>query len=1101
MHEFLREILAATQCVEPQLRYKAERAIEDYFKHQREAIGSILSFVTDSNETVSLRHLAILLLNQNITKSWSEFQLCTKDMIIAFAFRWITSFVSDISSMSAFHKSVTILLAKVYDASSSVEREQIAAALAFELQSDRLPVIVYTLLCFCEISKESEYCKLVSVLQHNFSFIQGLIHSADVSNMIHCRALLYAFKFMRICIQKFGEARIACGYDDEAANVIDEYIPLWSSVTSQWLHKHMSESHSILSRLPILIECIKSLTTIIDCFSHICRLDPGSLNVMCWAFLQEVKDPCMHSKSSSNSAYSSDGDREDLEILVVQVFDLFCSNFSAEGTVSNGKSEQSQHFDGLFALLADYVTLTYEQIHSWSNTSFEFLCAEQDSSAGNSLRHAGVDLINEICRKNRGTAFVSLLTLVQQSFIRLKLLDASSGEYSKHLLRLEGLLWMLGGISKRYFAAIRASKDAAQENHRMHVSRSANIVRLAPPLQVLELLTFIVSTVFSLPRIGLVFLLQSRAIWLCGEMYFMFEQKSHSSELTMLCVSLLAAESPLTLRFQSCATLGKLIFKAKSLENIQKDDKLLLSAIEFCSQLALCADENTVNIPIETATYIICAEFELPTEAVHASLSCFLQIWFRYLSDSIIVEATAKLLTKILHKYPRDCAPILEKMYFPFLHRVLLDSKSNPNNGFVEVMIKFLSEVVRTLFAPSDAGIRIHVLQILVTIANEASYKFVFSESVQAIYAVLSHDRDRALSNAEHTDLKIALVNIALKGLSSIIANISNDQFSSDDRGIDPLVGLCCHTLLYFDEVVPFDLCCALVARANTCLEMHRSICTRSVLVMGLIHLFARKPRYISSLLLSPDTGMVKSEHDSLLGVCFLNTWFSLHGNLSSRYNNIISTYALLECVSVLYSVNKTKMALQFLELLLSNLPMLSGSVEEDIGQEDKLNMGLDNNEYDSHSESFENDDSDDASNDDDDDEWEDDESSLNGSKADNDSASYQTEEVTYLSDMLDCKAKKNTRNDIFKDISDNLVFSHALQTDPLILSCPGVSHDSFQSTRYTRTIRHLQMKTAALLGQLRLPQSGQFPEWLLGLSAKSLQYAYFLVENSISRS
>jgi len=1113
MSDFLRDLLAGTQNPEQQIRCSAEIAIYEFFENRADAISSLLTFVADSSEAIPLRHLAILLLNQQIAKNWTVFSADIKHMITTFAFRWVSLFMAETFArpMSAFHRSATILLAKVYDAGSAEEVKQIATAFASELQSDQLRVLLFTLRCLCEIAREAEYFKHVELLRLCYPRVQALVlGGADSANEMHNRILLYSMRFMRICSRKFGEARIACGFDDNSAGVIDEYIPQWSAAAVSWLSRHTHSAEVILPNLPIILECLKSLTTAIDCFCHNCGLDLNAINAMSVSALRAIRASYV-SGAEADTGYSSDGDREDLEMLVVQIFELLCASLSAGGNIASSSAEQAAVLDNVVLLLADYMALSAEQVDAWFTDSNEFISAEYDDTLGCSLRQTGADVINQICRGSTGAAYVSLLVMVQQKFSPLDP-SAFEAQNSKRVLHLEGILWMLGGMRRRYLAAMRAEKDSPASNSTGKLSRNASIVSMVPPAQFSAVLTYVMATVMEMPRLGLVCVLQSRALWICGEMVEIFDQESqYTPELAALCVSFMSPELPLTLRFQACSTLGKILYKRKSNAALG-DYSSLHKAMDLCSKIAVHADENTVHIPIETAAYLLRTEGGISSEVIAIALSCSLTMWFRFASDSIVVDAVTKLIMKSLKIAPEYSVPILHSVYLPHLHKILFSSEVRPNHNFVEVMVRFLPELVRSELAHLTS-LRVDVLHMLVSLINDLAYTASHGECIQAINCILSAGKQGVIcidSTASTTqDFVQAVVSIISRVFTSLMVeasasdpsdNATSMKCSEDCAG--PAVGLFCHVMLKAHSLLPRETCLDMVTKANRCLQVHKSNYVRSAIGMGFIHMFAREVPSFAALLresqsdISPQTGVVQRE--SLTGMPFLDLWYALHGNLSSRYNGVVSTVGMLQLIFMLSSSENTQqLAVLFLELLLVHLPkVLLCNDESNDGNDFEMNLhpsaSADSDEvYTSDGDEWEEDDlsGDDAGDDDGDgEEWEDDDS-FGGVRAGSGSSPFAPAEL-YLSDILDHKSKAKN-DDVYVDVSDNLVFSPAVWTDPII----AAARDESRRVDYTKIAHGLQLKIVALLIQLQSRSAeGRFPKWMHALSQKSMHLAHALL-------
>lgn len=94
---------------------------------------------------------------------------------------------------------------------------------------------------------------------------------------------------MRLCVQKFSAARMACVLQEEAVYILEQFLPAWCKLAIQWLNKN-TDIADICSSLPIILELLRSLATSLEAFPDECgEIFPDSMR-SAWSLLCTVRD-------------------------------------------------------------------------------------------------------------------------------------------------------------------------------------------------------------------------------------------------------------------------------------------------------------------------------------------------------------------------------------------------------------------------------------------------------------------------------------------------------------------------------------------------------------------------------------------------------------------------------------------------------------------------------------------------------------------------------------------------------------------------------------------------------------------------------------------
>lgn len=124
-----------------------------------------------------------------------------------------------------------------------------------------------------------------------------------VSATTNPQALRYSSKLLRICIQKFGAARMACGLDEGAVTMIEQFLPSWLALVTQTFASIHSVAEMI-SKLGVILELLRSVTLACEAFPDDCEASFSDLMRISWGILCLIRD---HDESAHLNQSSRQG--------------------------------------------------------------------------------------------------------------------------------------------------------------------------------------------------------------------------------------------------------------------------------------------------------------------------------------------------------------------------------------------------------------------------------------------------------------------------------------------------------------------------------------------------------------------------------------------------------------------------------------------------------------------------------------------------------------------------------------------------------------------------------------------------------------------------
>ena len=127
---------------------------------------------------------------------------------------------------------------------------------------------------------------LTVLLELSFQRVLDIIQTGNQPNI---QVMRYASKLMRLCVQKFNVARMACVLHEEAICILQQFLPTWCKLAVQWLDGNTNIS-DIHSRLAVILEFLRFLTCALEAFSDECGAIFSDSMRSAWSILCLVRD-------------------------------------------------------------------------------------------------------------------------------------------------------------------------------------------------------------------------------------------------------------------------------------------------------------------------------------------------------------------------------------------------------------------------------------------------------------------------------------------------------------------------------------------------------------------------------------------------------------------------------------------------------------------------------------------------------------------------------------------------------------------------------------------------------------------------------------------
>ena len=981
--------LEAAQSAVHEIRVSGEVALNEFAAQCQDFVLVLISFCADGAMGLNLRHLAMLLLNQHVNRSWRSFGSELQLSLATFSFRWSTH---EPNLESHLRRSAMVLTSKIYGMSSQEEMEQMASSLHNLLQSGDANVQLASMRTLCEITKEVEYFRQTFLLRWCYSMLQSLIQHymksiRETDDNVR-RLTYYATKVLRVCIYTLGEANVSCGFEeDEASFIITEFIPHWASVNCECLAAHVNQPECILRNLPMFIDLCCSLTYVLDYFAEDSGLDLRSVCALSLSLLRTIEYQYHQSNVDDYTGYSSDGDRIDLEILVLHLFELLNAGMSNSQYDDIGHGDGSwvvdendrETVDSMVRLMTSFMIQGHGQRELWVERPNDYIVVEYaDLQERDYLRNVCADALREICCGSKGIVYASIMSAVLAEFTAKQPLlqrylssdgDPQSGSDSsvtQAATVMETYLWILGVVGKGYVTALQKSRKVVSKqagsasNQSAKTSKYAAITTAVPPQEVTSLVSSIASFVLGFPApisrqqngsvndVSLA-ILQYRVLWLCGEIMYLFQGTHITCSIAKKCEELLSPMHHLSLRLQACATLARILKYPKSYFEVLEGSQQVGAGVyplelnvdrlvEYIAEMVIQCNENSLHVPFEAITLLVKSHgSKFDESAITCVTQVSVQVMSHFCNDSILVDFGFEVLIRLLKTCSCDAlCRVMGACYLPFARNTIFDADhlARVPPPCVESCISLLSHIAAqmTQRCIGDTSVQLtrEVLGILTASLSVTGlmqkYVGCVMRAVSGVLECMPNEPMDHISAFQDISLS-SFVNTMLVSVSKTTnLLLSPSEPGADEGAFPPAIGLFCHLVLRAGHIVPIDtLGTVLMLGFQVARQENASVRCRHTFVMAVVNLLARDADQTLRLL---DHCFERDQND--LRSFFFAAWKQMHENMDSRYNSFVSCVALIEVLGALRAATGiSSMKVQLLEMLFNKLPAMLASDRE----------------------------------------------------------------------------------------------------------------------------------------------------------------------------
>ncbi len=768
-----------------------------------------------------------------------------------------------------------------------------------------------------------------------------------------------------------------------------------------------------------------------------------------------------------STGYSSDGDRIDIEILVINLLQLLNILYtSCQDVAVTPDMLLTGNLVKLLDILIDYMQMTASMIDCWSTDGNLYVSSEEDIDNSNdfSLRFIGAKLLKSICSYFKSQVFNYLFHAISQQWQQL---HQNTGQINENIriLHIEKLLWSLGFIGKSYMkyymrlsnAPLTAVAAASAAQHRM--DEAAVIVADIPVKAINCLLESMCQSLLTSPTPAI---LRSRLIWLINIYALLAEPTVILSSITGGKDILDSNVDPLSSKLLALRSITGILFKLKTNANAATATLVLStlqmeSLITSCLPLAPHLTDSTIHFLIEAFTLFLEISPVINDGNLLNNMGIFAaQAIAKYYYDQFILDNLVLLvgsMTSINHGIHA-----IEATVIPYFQSVLSGQYTSLPSTFYTFTTRIIREIGTSVHCPSSTKYSLfNFLLSCLPVVPVHHHSDVYHTIKSIIADKKGVSFRHILSNTTENSVLTTLLSTISASLAAITTQtlehheddnnsdkeIENDNPSSVLDCCHPIAGIICHIFCHFlDFVLDKNLIIQLFVSLFKCIEAADASPTRNSMMMCMIHIFARSPSELMSVInIAQQVYFVDNKPNIFYNL--LQKWHELHPLLSSRYNRVISTIGLLNSLQMMDSqISNIQISIKqsLFTLVLDTIPLLydinytnnslNAPIEAASGSSagDRIlknifeNVGSDD------------DDDDDDVGDDDDQEEDEDDDGNDGSYGSNDevtadedenpAANGSTATELFLSDLLDVYSSGNST------VTDNLVFNSTSEDD-----------------------------------------------------------------------
>ena len=145
----IEEVLCSIQHHDQSIR-RAGEIVYHEFQNNPNYVETVIKFSSNAAKPAHCRHLAIVLLNQQVAKDWNSLPQASKSALVQFSFDRCSD------QIKVIRTACMLMLSKIASQSSEAETKDILTYLSGQLRSPDRFVTTATLKCLCTIAEEGE---------------------------------------------------------------------------------------------------------------------------------------------------------------------------------------------------------------------------------------------------------------------------------------------------------------------------------------------------------------------------------------------------------------------------------------------------------------------------------------------------------------------------------------------------------------------------------------------------------------------------------------------------------------------------------------------------------------------------------------------------------------------------------------------------------------------------------------------------------------------------------------------------------------------------------------------------------------------------------
>lgn len=832
-----------------------------------------------------------------------------------------------------------------------------------------IPQLSVCLRCLFILAEEADSDVIGDILRCSFATCQRIVSQIGRESPLITR---YSCRVLRICCEKLCVARITCGFEDEEDEMVSQFVRSWATTCLQWM-THCTTLDDVIHNLGAMLEVIQSLNLLLDAFPEHCeslfaRAMECSANILCIIrepYLTERDYQMGGDMDFSAGGYTSDGDRVDLETAAINLLELLRVGLSDTDS-RHAVCSAPDTISSVIRLTTEFMMLTARQQEAFVSDGNEYFASESDPSLSASLRITGTELLREVCSVPWAGVYSVMFSLAAARLTELQGQGLSS---SNTVLQIESVLWSLGVVGKCFVPhAVRVKRSIARaggegdsgdvdvdveesDRDRKRMERASAVLQLCDLSQIKSFI-WQVTGAFTLPSAPPI--LQGRAVHLCGIYADILDTEATYSLLTT-CLNILTASLstsvPVAVALQACVTIGQISPRViTTATRNEASDQFCQQAVRVILPLMHQTNENTLHFVADTLSRLLSLNPAMLDDGHSAGdvslrsalVSSGITVWKKCSFDSMCIDSLCRLL-RISLTTGSNSDNIVVSHVLPFAQSVLLSGLEGQEQVIIPMsstdpLIDVLTAVSVTSLRGRDSSrsglwVGQEVLRLLTHSAASSRRSHMRRKCFTAISATLSTltPVEALFSSA---DVAISCANAWLDlALAALTAPESDD--ASGTECVGSAVGLIVHVILMYSNFVSeerlmqaFSTVIALIATTSNAYTRHS--CT-----MAAIHLFAREPTRVATMLgrLSIDPSVCENPLK-----CMLDQWCALHTALTSNYCLKISSFGLTNLVSMFStSVANQPISDHVLRLLIDSLPEAlqgTGNGEDEEGGE-----------------------------------------------------------------------------------------------------------------------------------------------------------------------